>query len=650
MVKWTNDDARDGMRKLRASRVPDPPKKTKLPLVEWAPKHFTMRRRPNGVNPNGRVKWRYDRWKPLRYLSDFLAVADAKNGPRSICMWKAAQIGYSMALMALETYELLEKDANIVNILPHDQSAGRWGKSFIEPLFGQHKGLIQLFESNKNRTHGHGLHKLFDTGASIATIGGNTGDRYRSQVSTLIALDELDGYNDIDEGEPWALAARGVQNTGGNLIAGSTPTAARGESQIINAYMGQQTKFIWVIKCPVCGDLDSLVWERMVFDETGTIEERSNSAQMACGQCGGLWKHDQLEQAIEGGRWQEAFIADDAGGADKPLFPEPLWEGRYIDGGRLRNAAGKSIKWTKHIGLCIHGLYSIWHTWPEIVEKWLRAQGKTQLLQVFIEQTLARPFTGDLDPITPSVIRANAISIDQVSPDAKLVIAVIDVQNKWLSMNVFMFSSQVEGVMVDRREFHGDVEYVGSSAWLLAKEWLATDPKYRGYRIHMLAIDTGYSTDSAVRNGMRLGVNMTFFVKGMGGFDRQSHKRADEAKVQNSRYPLFILGVDPLKETVRKCLSVGLIRVLDTIPEDVDRELTSENLIRRRVNGKWTKRWEQVEERNEALDTLVYALASIRIAGMDSEMIARIQPAKPRRKVKRKQSSVERLRATGHYA
>ena len=237
-----------------------------------------------------------------------------------------------------------------------------------------------------------------------------------------------------------------------------------------------------------------------------------------------------------------------------------------------------------------------------------------------------------------------------MSPDAKLVIAVIDVQNKWLSMNVFMFSDRTEGVMVDRKEFHGDVELVGSSAWVLAKEWLHTNPTYRGYGIRILAIDTGYYSDAAVRNGMRLGVAPTYFVKGGHGFNRAAYERAKHAKVQNYGYPLYTLGVDGLKETVRRCLVKGKIRILDTMPEAVEQELTSEILIRRRVNGNWVPKWEQVHERNEALDTLVYAMASIRIAEINAEMIKRIKPANARRTARRSVSSADRLRGTGEFS
>ena len=247
--------------------------------------------------------------------------------------------------------------------------------------------------------------------------------------------------------------------------------------------------------------------------------------------------------------------------------------------------------------------------------------------------------------------KRQALTIEQVNEDAKLCIAVVDVQNKWLSMNVWLFSDRTEGVMVDRQEFHGDVELVGSSAWGLCKEWLRTKPTYRGYGIKMLAIDTGYSSDAAVRNGMRMGISNTYFMKGAYGFNRAAYERAKRAKVQNIRHPLFIIGVDPLKQTVRRCLSNGSIRVLDTIPEAVDQELTSENLVRRRMMGKWVPRWEQVHERNEALDTLVYALAAIRIAGMNAAMIARIQPANAKRKGRRsRRNSADRLRDSGMFS
>lgn len=641
----TRDEHRDYQQQLYAKR-PKPPKPTGLSAVDWATKHYVISRKHLGFTDAGEDRWRRERWKPLKYLADFMAVCGSSQRPQAVVLWKAAQVGFTQTICAFQAWELLENAGSVLNVLPNDNAANAWHSDYIEDMFDIMPSLEQLKNSTENRIRTKGKRKSFDTGANLITQGGGVGNRFRSKVSSVICLDELDGYDEINEGTPWVLGRRGIQNTGGLLIAGSTPTTANGPSPVIEAWKGTPIQFIFVARCPLCNELDALTWENLWFSEEGDIAERAATAEMRCGRCGGAWKHKQLDAAIEGGRWQEAELAADAGSNEKPMFPDPVWDGAYIENGNMVSAKGDIVQWPDQVGFAINGLYSRWHTWPKMVNKWLSAQNDAKQLRVFVEQSLARPFNDDVDPIPPSVIRSSAIPRSALPKEYRLCVAAIDVQNKWLSAHVVSFASPRDGIIVDRHEFHGDIDRIDGSAWLLCKAWLMSRPKYGGYPIRIAVIDTGYMSDVTVINGQRLRFPNTFFVKGAGGWDRPTSKRAQHAKVRGQPYPLFIVGVDPLKETLRKLLSVGKMRIVSEMPEEVEQELVSEVLIWHKSHGKKTKRWDQIDNRNEALDCTIYAMSAVGIAGFTPPMIANIKlPGAAKRR--RSMSTLERLQASG---
>ena len=281
-----------------------------------------------------------------------------------------------------------------------------------------------------------------------------------------------------------------------------------------------------------------------------------------------------------------------------------------------------------------------------------RRSGRSQEAAcVFVEQSLARPFTSDVDPLNPSQIRANALPWSEVSPAMKLAVCAIDVQQGWLSVHVIMFASQTQGIVVERVEMHGDIDYVGGSAWEQCKTWIRTHKGYRGYPISLVVVDTGYQSDITVQNAARLGHPKVFFVKGDDGWNRAIYTRSKNAKVRGLKYPLYMLGVDGIKVSLRKWFGNGQMRILDTLPETVERELVSEELKEKKVRGRTTKFWDQIEKRNECLDACVYAVAAIHIAGHNSETIGAIQPAKATPATRRRtpNKARNRLYNTGRF-
>ena len=631
--------AADAERRLASRRKrPDAPRKTRRGVVSWAQAHYPVRV----------VRGQPHAWKPLRYLADLMRVATAPDGPRSIVLWKGAQLGFTQMLGALYCWALLERDDRVMLVLPTDAEATKYHRSYVAPLYKRVPLLTQLRDATEDRNAVKGRHKVFDTGASALVQGGGVADRYRSEAVEWQMLDEVDAYpSDLDEGDAVTLSQRAVQNTGGVVIAGSTPTSARGASQIVAAWQAADLTCVFVVRCPECGEYDQPTWERMVIAANGSVVERGASARLACGRCGAEWTHDQLPGAIRRGRWQEGALAD------RELFPRPVYDGVHVVSEshgpgnpkttRLRAADGAAVPWPPNVGFAVDGLVSTWADWSSYVRRALRAEGDPRKERAFSEQVLARPFKADHGEIDATNLRQRAIPLSALPDGHRLAVCSVDVQDGWLSMHVLIFGPRRNAVIVERREFNGDIDCVGGSAWVALREWLRSEPTWEGRRIRLLVCDTGFQSGWTMRNLRWLGRrHPVYAVKGRAGWDEPDWRRS-KTVVDGVARRLYIVGVDPLKSSVTRRLRKGEIKIADDLPEEVEAELAGERLDDVVVKGRKERRWVQHHARVEALDCCVYATAAVEIAQIAD--IASLPLAVPRR---RRSKVADRLAASGH--
>ena len=630
----TAEANRDRMAARRAERPPPPPK-TGRAFVPWAKEHYVVRR----------TRARVEAWKPVRYLTDLARVLTATDHPHSAALWKGSQLGFTHLACAIYAWEILEQDNRVLVVMPSDIEARRYHRKKIAPLYQRIPALQALCAANADRQAVRGIQRVFDTGAEGETTGGGVADRYRSASVDVQVLDELDGYPaDLDEGDPWTLSQRAVQNSGGIVLAGSTPTSARGDSQIVAAFGHADLQLVFVVRCPVCAEYDDLAWERVRFAAEGSIAQRAETAAHACSRCGAEWRHERLARAIERGRWQEAALP--APKDKQPHFPLPVWDGAHVKTGRLRDASGRPLPWPRHVAFALNGLYSIWATWPEYVARWLRAQGDARRLRAFTEQVLARPFVdkqGESE-FHSGVIAEHTIPPADIPDDHRLCVCSVDVQDGWLSVHLFLFGPNEAAVLAGRTEFNGEIDSTDGSAWQAFRHWLKSRPHVHGRPVRILVVDTGFQSDATVRAVRRIAGVLVYCIKGAGGWDRPAYRRS-KTVVSGVAQRLYILGVDSLKLTVAQRFASGRMRLADDVPPDVAGELAGERLKWTLERGRRKRRWIQDAERVEALDCAVYALAAVRIANVADIPALPLVGHAPRW---RRRTVAERLAATGH--
>lgn len=533
-----------------------------------------------------------------KYQADLIDVftLPLADGPRVVILKKSAQVGYTSAIMASLAY-FLEVERHRVSVyLPNDRAAGAFSKDTIAPVIEANPKLAALVAAIPDQRQASLSLKMLPNGAILRILGAVSPTQFRRYTAEVVLLDELDGYPaDIGgEGNPVLLAGRATRNQGGRTIAGSTPTL-EGESLIEREEERSDLVFDYAVRCPQCGAFDVLEWDGFTWDAEGDIATRAASVRYAGTCCGGEWRYRALPGALAGGRWQV--------GAD-------VW----IERGALVGA-----DWPRQVAFRLWAGYSVWWPWVEMVSDWLRAQGDPAALKAFTTLALGRSWRDADLHVEESELMQKAEDLAVLPETALVGVLAVDVQDSWLSAMVTAWGPDEESWIIDRREFHGGNDTADAPAWLALFEWIRSGPTWAResgdpLRIDLSVLDTGFSADVCYGAALRW-PSRCMPVKGFPGFSRPVLKLpASKVKTRDGRtVPLYNIGVDTGKVTTVGRLARGQIHLADSLPPVVFGELAAERLVTRKQRGRSRKMWTKTQDRNEALDQMVYSLAAIRL-------------------------------------
>ena len=561
--------------------------------------------------PDGGAKWSAPKFQ--RDLVDVFA-ADLAAGPSVVAVCKASQVGYSTAMQGALAYHLADKLRRCAIYMPSDDQARRYAKDTVAPLFDVVPALGDLAAQATDRRQLSLDLRVLPGGATLRLLGAVAPSRFRRYVADVVCLDELDDYQpDIgDEGDPVSLASRAVRNQGGRVVCGSTPTL-QGGSLIEREVDRADLTFRYLVACPHCKALDALTWDRLTFDKGDDLMARAASARMACGQCGAEWQWPALAAAVERGRWETA-------------------SGLWVDGGKLRDPAGGAVSWPSRVAFKIWAAYSVWWSWPKMVETWLRAQGDLRALKHFANTVRGESWTPPASGVDPTGLMARRESWDALPERALALTAGVDVQNDRIEAYLWAWCSTGEGWLVDTRTVRGETDSPKSPAYGELGDWLADARRSyarengRPLTVDAVAVDCGFRQTVVMAAVREWRLRRVYAVKG---------KEGDRALVRHSKTDgLHILGVDALK-----------LMVLDGLREDsaapwhfpawmeseTAEQLAAERLRTTMVRGFPVQRWHLVRARNEALDAACYARAALEIAKPDWPALAKARaPTKPK--------------------
>jgi len=489
------------------------------------------------------------RWRTARtpYLREIMDTLSTGSPYERVVMMKGAQTGGTEAGLNWLGYIIQNAPGIVMLVQPSLDMVRRNTVTRIAPP--------------RSRDAGNSLFRKSFPGGQLVMTGANSAIGLRSTPVRYLFLDEVDGYpGDADgEGDPVALAIQRTATFKGRrkILMVSTPTL-KGYSRIEAAFEESDQRYHHV-PCLHCDDMAPITWARIRWPEG-----RRRDAFLVCEACGGIHQEHDKAKLLEGGEWRATALGD-----------------------------GRTA------GFHLSALYSPWETWAEIAVEHGKVRKDPPRLQVWVNTKLGESWedqAGDTVPADPLMDRREDWGEDLPEGVAVLT-AGVDVQGDRLELQVVGWGRDEESWVVDYRVIWGDPS--GPRVW--ADLDLALQATYVHTRVvpdlpvRAVAIDTGgHHTKAAYEFCRTRLARRIWAIKGRGGPGIPVWPRRP-TRTNKGKIPLFIVGVDSVKDA------------------EYFRQLTAERVVTRFEKGRPIQSWQpkQDGERNEALDTFVYASAAL---------------------------------------
>lgn len=541
--------------------------------------------------------WRTDRTPYLREIMDALSPSSSTE---IIDFMKGAQIGGTECGNNWIGYVIDQAPGPMMAVQPTVDTAKRNSKQRIDPLIEESPCLRDKVKERRARDSGNTvLAKEFPGGILVMT-GANSAVGLRSMAARFLFLDEVDAYDsDVDgEGDPITLAmARQRTFPRRKTFRVSTPKL-KGQSRIESGFeAGSQERY--QVPCPHCG-----VFQHLRFAQVVWPAGEPAKAQYKCEACEVAIPEHHKTWMLERGEWV----------ADNPN-----------DG--------------KHRSFHLSSLYSPvgWFSWGDAAAMFERSQKDPALLKVFVNTVLGETWEERGEAPDDELLygRKEPYKIGAVQLGGLFLTAGVDVQADRLEIQIVAWGRNKESWLVDYVVLPGRT--AEPKVWTDLTALLNTTYKHVSgveMSIMRMAIDSGYATQEVYAWARTQGPGRVLAIKGQ---DHGSAAIGQPSAVDVNYGGKKIKRGAKVWPVATPMLKSELYGWLQTRPADgetyppypfgychfpeLDREffkqLTAEQYVTRVVKGFRRGEWIKTRERNEALDTRVYARAAAAQYGLD---------------------------------
>jgi len=569
-----------------------------LTVSEWADKHRYL----DEITSAMPGPWRTSAVPYLREIQDSLTTG---NGIERVVVMKGAQLGLTEAGNNWVAYTIHIDPSAMLLVMPTEATMKKNSEIRIDPMIESSPALRERVQSARSRDSGNKMLQKKFPGGVLVMVGANSGAGLRSLPAKKVYLDEADGYpgNVEGEGSPIKLAeARQRTFPDKKLYIISTPKI-KGRSAIEKEFDNSDQRFYFV-PCPHCGSYQKLVWGQIKWDKDVPDNKKHKTAYYECIDCKGHIHEYDKEVMLKHGKWR----------ITKP-----------------ENASDEAV------GYHINSLYSPFQKWQSIVKEWLEAQGNTELLITFINTFLGETWEEEGEAPDWQLLydRREEFNGLKLVPNAVGVItAGTDIQKDRIEVQVIGWGEKNESWSLAYEILLGDTEK--PEVWQDLATFLDT-PFYRqdGARMNIraMAVDTGYLAGEVYKFAANYPSDRVIPVKGQ---DTQmttiSAPQAVQKRLNGKRGSSVLLtniGVSVLKGELYGWLKRRIDADTGVVPygychfptlydQHFFKMLTAEKKVYKpnsRGFGKYE--WTKTYERNEALDTRVYARAAALIVGIE---------------------------------
>ncbi len=545
-----------------------------LAVSDWADRH---RRLPATAAEPG--FWRTARTPYLRAIMDALSVGAAVE---RVVLMKGAQLGGTEVGLNWLGYIIHNAPGLALLVMPSIDMVRRNTRTRIDPLIEGTPELAARVVAPRSRDPGNTATQKRFVGGELVMTGANSAAALRSTPARYIFLDEVDAFPlDVEgEGDPVALAVKRSTTFRGKrkILMVSTPTL-RDFSRIEAAYL-ESDRRRYFVPCPHCGGMQTLEWARIVWPE--------GEPEKACAQC------EHCGESI-----------------DESAKPSMLAAGEW-----RATAAGDG----RTAGFHLSSLYSPFETWGEIAAEFLRVKRDPSRLKTWVNTALGETWDEGQARIEPEALASRAESWGDALPDPVAVItAGIDVQDDRLELELVGHGRGEETWSIAYHVLYGDP--AGDALWreldaLLLQRW----PHPRAVAdlpVRAACIDSGgHFTGRVVEFAAARAARRVWAIKGASGAGRTPWPRKPSRSAK-TKLPVYVIGVDALKEAFAARVAVsepgpGYCHFPDGRDATWFAQLTAERIVTRYRKGRAVREWiKRPDDRNEALDARVYALAAL---------------------------------------
>jgi phage terminase large subunit GpA-like protein len=591
------DGAEDILRVWRRGIRPDPD----LTVSQWADAHRKLSSRAS-AEPG---QYRTSRTPYLRTIMDALSPG---HPAQRITFMKAAQVGATEAGNNWIGFVIHHAPGPMLAVLPTVEMAKRTSRGRIDPLIEDSPALKERVQPARSRDAGNSMLSKEFPGGILVLTGANSATGLRSMPARYVFLDEVDAYpaSADEEGDPVTLAEARTTTFAHRrkVFMVSTPTI-RGLSRIEREFEASDQRRYFV-PCPHC---DAMQW--LQFERLRWAKGQPETAAYHCEGCEKPIAEHHKTQMLERGEWRATAVSANP----------------------------------HAIGFHLSALYSPigWKSWEQIARDWLAAQGSDEMLRAARNTLLGETWVESGEaPEWQQLADRREVFAAQVPMAGLFLTAGADVQKDRIEVDVWAWGRGLESWLVDHIVIPGGPD--DPACWdkltaLLGQTW--THENGAIMTLAKLAIDTGYESAAVYAWARKQGIAQVAPIKGLEGFNRATPVSGPtfvDATVNGRKLKrgarLWTVATATFKAETYRYLRIerpsnedrtlgvadpaGTIHLPDWADSEWLKQLVGEQLVTiRNKRGFSRQEWQKLRERNEALDTRVYARAAAWILGAD---------------------------------
>jgi phage terminase large subunit GpA-like protein len=534
-----------------------------------------------------------------------------------VVVMSSAQVGKTEILNNVIGFHVAQDPSPMLVVQPTLDMAQTWSKDRLAPMLRDTPVLQGLVKDPRARDSGNTtLHKIFP-GGHITACGANSPSSLASRPVRIVLCDEVDRYpvSAGSEGDPVSLARKRASTFWNRRIGlFSTPTN-KGNSRIEAAFE-ESDKRLYFVPCPHCKHEQSLKWSSVRWEQ-----DKPETAQYVCEECGSLWTDAERVRAIRHGKW-------------KP-----------------------TAEFKRVAGFHLSGLYSPWTPLDAAVREFLEAKKQPATLRVWVNTYLGEPWEEQGEQVDDYALAERREPFGETLPlEVVLLTAGVDVQDDRLEVEIVGWGRDDESWSIDYRTVYGDPS--SPSVWqdmdsILSQQFEREDGSVM--MVRAACVDSGGHHTNSVYNYVRPREGKRVFaIKGVGGEGKPLVGKPGRNNI--GKIKLFPIGVDTAKDVLFSRMRItepgpGYMHFPLSRSDEYFRQLTAEKLVTRYHKGFARREWVKIRPRNEALDVRVYAMAALGILNLninamaDRVMMKHENPPEPKQSPQPKRNS----RQTGGF-